>query len=106
MEVKNSQQFSVSIQPQDKRGQAARIDGVPVWASSDETILQVLPSEDGLTATVKAVGPTGDAKVTATADADLGEGVTPITGFIDVTVIGGDAVLVSLIPGAVEEQAE
>lgn len=88
----NSQKATASIQPVDKKGQPAPIDGVPTWASSDETIVTVTPAADGLSAEVRAVGPLGTAKVTATGDADLGEGTKPIFGELDVTITQGEAV--------------
>ncbi len=88
----NSQQLTATIQPVDKKGQPAPIDGVPVWASSDETIITVVPSDDGLSAVVAAVGPLGDAKVAVSADADLGAGINTIFGTLDVTITQGGAV--------------
>jgi Holliday junction resolvasome RuvABC ATP-dependent DNA helicase subunit len=46
-------------------GQPAPVDGVPSWVSTDSTVVEVVPSADGMTATLKAVGP-GDAQITAT----------------------------------------
>jgi hypothetical protein len=69
-------------------GQPATVDGVPVWASSDETILKATPAADGMSGVVDTVGP-GTARISITADADLGAGVTTITGVsedIDVTL--------------------
>lgn len=59
-------------------GQPAPVDGVPVWASSDATMLTVTPAADGLSALVDTVGP-GTARFSITADADTGSGVTTIT---------------------------
>ncbi len=91
-EMTNSQQLTATIQPVDKKGQPAPVDGIPVWASSDETIITVTPAADGLSAVVAAVGPLGVAKVSVTADADLGTGVASIFGTLDVTITQGQAV--------------
>ncbi len=88
----NSQQLTATIQPVDKKGQPAPVDGIPVWASSDETIITVTPADDGLSAVVAAVGPLGAAKVSVTADADLGAGTAAIFGTLDVTITQGQAV--------------
>ncbi len=88
----NSQQLTATIQPVDKKGQPAPVDGIPVWASSDETIVTVVPADDGLSAVVAAVGPLGSAKVSVTADADLSGAVTAIFGTLDVTITQGQAV--------------
>ncbi len=88
----NSQQLTATIQPVDKKGQPAPVDGIPVWASSDETIVTVVAAADGLSAIVAAVGPLGAAKVSVTADADLGAGVASIFGTLDVSISQGQAV--------------
>lgn len=80
---------SVALAITDVKGRAARVDGVPVWASSDETVLTVTPAADGMSAAVDTVA-VGVARITVTADADLGEGVTTITGVSeDVNVVLG-----------------
>lgn len=100
----NSQQATATIQPVDKKRQPAPVDGVPVWASSDETIITVTPAADGLSAVVAAVGPLGAAKVSVTADADLGAGVSSIFGSLDVTVTQGQAVGMTITLGDATEQ--
>lgn len=85
----------------DKKGNPATIQD-PTWASSDESIVTVVGS--GLTATASAVGPLGTATVTLTGDADLGEGVKPITGTLDVEIVAGDAAVFNLVPGTPSEQ--
>jgi hypothetical protein len=102
--LKDNQKVTLTISPVDARGNAATVDGAPVWATSDEAILIVTPTEDGLGATATAVGPLGNAQITVNADADLGEGTRPITGTLDVTVIGGDAVSLTISTGTPESQ--
>ncbi len=74
--------YPVVLSPLNARGEPAPVDGVPVWASSDETVVTVAPSEDGMSAVINTVA-AGVARVTVTADADLGEGVSEITGVTD-----------------------
>lgn len=66
----------------------APVDGVPVWASSDETVIKVTPSDDGMSAVIDSVAPGGPARITVSADADQGAGVVEITGVTDdITVV-------------------
>ncbi len=58
----------------------ASVDGVPIWASSDGTIIRVMPNPDGMGGSVETVGPGGPARITVSADADLGAGIVSITG--------------------------
>jgi len=83
-------------------GNPARIDGVPKWQTSDETILTVVADEDGQTATATTVGPLGTAQVSVTADADLGAGIREITGTLDVEVLAAEAVTVGITAGTPE----
>lgn len=104
VKMTNSQQATASITPVDKKGQPASVDGIPVWASSDETIITVEPAVDGMSALVKAVGPLGSANVSVTADADLGTGVTSIFGTLAVTITQGQAVGITITLGEASEQ--
>jgi hypothetical protein len=79
----------------DKKRNPAKVDGAPVWTSSNEAVATVEQSEDGLTAVVKAVGP-GTAQVNSTADADLGEGVRQLIGVLDVEVAAAEAVTIEI----------
>lgn len=103
--LSDSQTSALSIQPVDKKGAPASLDGVPVWATSDATIATVDASADatGLTATLSGVRP-GTCTITVTGDADLTSGTTPIVGTLDVTVIAGEAVQISISAGAPADQ--
>ena len=96
------QKVALSVTFTSAAGNAAPVDGVPVWASSDETIVSVVASEDGLSAVATAVGPVGQAQVSVTADADMGEGLVAITGLLDVSVIASEAAFAILAAGAPE----
>lgn len=98
------QKFTASVQPVDARGNPAAVEGAPQWAVSDESILAITPAEDGLSAVVVAAGPLGNAQVTVTADADLGEGVTTLQGILDVTVIASEAVALTIAASTPENQ--
>lgn len=72
-------------------GNPAQVDGVPVWAVSDEEALAVTASADGMSARVDSVGGLGNFQVTATGDADMGEGVKPFTAILELEVIASEA---------------
>ena len=86
----------------DAVGNPAPIDGIPVWTVTDPSLLQIIPADDGLTCQIITIGPLGVAQVIATADADLGEGIVPITGTLSVEVTGSQAVSLSIAAGVPE----
>ncbi len=100
----DTHQFPVTIAVVDARGNPAEVQGVPSWASTDESVVIVQPAVDGKSAIVAAVGPLGHAQVAVTADADLGEGVENISGLLDVDVVASAAVSIAITPGPIEPQ--
>lgn len=80
-------------------GNPAALDGAPVWTSSDESVLTLVVSEDGLSCEAVTTGKLGVAQVKVTADADLGEGVVPLVGVADVEVVASQAVNLELKAG-------
>lgn len=101
----DSQQCPLEVSFQDKKGNPATVDGTPSWSVSDETILEIVPDTDGMTATVKAIGPLGNAQVVVKADADkTAEGQREIVGILEVTVVAGEAVATIVAAGAPSEQ--
>lgn len=89
-----------SIQPVDAAGNPAAVDGVPVWTSSAPTIVTVIAAVDGMSAEIVPAGLLGTAQVNVQADADLGSGVTAITGILDVQSVAGTAVGLQIQTGA------
>lgn len=88
---------NATISFQTSSGQPANVDGVPTWASSDETVLAVEPNADGMSALINTVAP-GTARITVTADADLGQGTQTITGVSeDINVTMGPSGQASVI---------
>lgn len=104
MIITTSQEIDLAIAPVDKRGNPAQIDGVPVWLSSDPDIVTINPAPDGLSAIARAVGPTGNAEIVVTADADLGTGTKAIQGTIEIDVAAGQATSLSIVEGEIREQ--
>jgi len=98
----DNQKVSVVIQPVSVKGNPAVLDDIPVWSVSDETLVSVVPAEDGMSAVVTAVGPIGAAQVTVKGDADLGEGVVEITGILDIEILASDAATFVITPGTPE----
>lgn len=88
-DINTDQNFpTVTLTITNASGAPAAVDGVPVWATSDATILTVVATADGMSALVSTVA-AGVARVSVTADADLGAGVSTITGVsedVNVTV--------------------
>lgn len=88
-DVNTDQNLPFTLAITNAHGQPASVDGVPVYASSDETVLVVVPAADGMSGVVNTVA-NGTARVTVTADADTGAGTTTITGVSeDVHVTAG-----------------
>lgn len=80
------------ITPVDKNGLTAKLDSVPAWSTTDPAVVTVEPSEDGLSATLTAVG-LGAAFVEVSADADLDDDeVRVISATIPVVVKEPEAV--------------
>jgi hypothetical protein len=103
MVLKDTEQVVLSVLPVDAKGNPAPVDGAPAWGSSDPTVATVTPAADGLSATVAAVGPLGKTQISVTADADLGEGVESVVGTLDIEVVAGKAVSLSIKTGTPEE---
>lgn len=83
----------------DKNGNPAAIDGNVTWDSSDEEIAFTESADPtGATVTLKPGPKIGNCQITATADADLGEGVRTLVTPFDVTVVGGEAVAGTIAP--------
>ena len=97
-DLNTSQEFpSVTLTITNSAGQPASVDGVPVWATSDATVVSVDAGADGMSAVVSSVAP-GVARITVTADADLGAGTITITGVSeDINVTEDPANLASVM---------
>ena len=106
-EINTSQYYpSVTLTITNDAGQPAEVDEPPVWASSDETVLSVVASDDGMSAQIWSVAP-GTARATVSADADLGGGVKEITGFTeDITVVVDPASQASVMQLTLGEPAD
>jgi hypothetical protein len=92
---------SLSIDPasiKDREGNPAAVQGTPVWASSDETVVTLQVAEGGMSA-VAVSHLAGAARVLVEADADLGDGVKPINGSLEIEVTPGVAAAITITAG-------
>lgn len=103
LKLTSTQQASLSISAVDARGKPAQVDDV-TWSSSDESVATVtVDPTDPRKATVKSVD-AGTAQINVSADADLGDGVSTLTGLLDLTVLAGQAVALVISTGTPSEQ--
>jgi hypothetical protein len=103
LQLTNTQQCGLAVSAVDRKGNAARVDAI-VFSSSDVSVATVAADDlDASKALVKAVAP-GTAQINVTADADLGDGVAPLSGTLDIVVVAGQAVGFVINTGTPEEQ--
>lgn len=98
-----TQQVSLSVAPQDRRGNPAPVQD-PVWQVDNPNLLALTPSADGLSCLAVAVGPIGAGTVTFRCDADLGTGVVELVGTETFTIVAGVATMVAISAGSPAEQ--
>jgi hypothetical protein len=95
----NGMAVQVKIAYQDASGNPAKVDGEVRWDTSDPALLTVqVDAGDTMNAVVATHGKVGQGQVTATADADLGEGVRSLVTIMDVDVVAGEAVAGTITP--------
>jgi hypothetical protein len=100
----DSQKVTLTIAPVTAAGNPAPVDGIPEWGTSDENILTIEPATDGLSAEAITTGKLGTAQITATADAEMDDGVTTISGAMTIDVMAGQAVSLGISAGTPEEK--
>jgi hypothetical protein len=92
-------QVEMQVTYVDAEGNAAEVDGEVIWASSDDDIATVkVSASDSTIVTVVPVGAVGQCQITATADADLGQGVRNLITVCDLEIVAGEAVAGSIQP--------
>jgi len=103
--LKDGQKVPLQLVITDAEGNSAAGEGDPIWASSDKTLVVVTVDAADATKAVASTVPgpgLGTATVSAVVDADLGEGVTEVTGQLDIEVVAGDAAIVNIEAGTPE----
>lgn len=94
------EELELFIQPLDKRDHPARVDGNPVWSVAGE-VLTLATGRTPFHTIVRGLGPIDASTVTVTVDADLGEGVKPLSGSFVVAVVPGEASTLAISAGNV-----
>jgi hypothetical protein len=91
----DNQYVVLGVAPKSAAGNPAPIES-PIWSVSDESIVTLTVSEDGLTATVETTGTVGNAQVKFSCDARIGEGESPLFAILDIEVVASEAVNISI----------
>lgn len=106
MELKVSDKRNYAIVAKDKFGNVTSLDSKekPAWAVSDPALADLAIAEDGMSADVMPKGPVGNFLLQVSGDADLGDGVKPITGEASIELLPGEAVSIELAPGEAAPQ--
>lgn len=100
MQLHLGKQRTLSLSIKDAGGNDAQVqEGSIVWSVTDGALAVVTPAADGMSAVVVPVGPLGSLQVEVSADADLGEGVKTVSGFIEVDILAGEAVSLNIAAG-------
>ena len=94
-----TQKVELHLQPVDSRGNPAPVDGAPAWDVSDPSLIDLVPSTDGLSAVAAAKGPLGHVQITARADARLGPDVREIMGGLEIDLVPAEAVALGISAG-------
>lgn len=96
--ITNEQQVNVTLHPVTATGRPAPVDGAPTWTvqSGNST---VNPAADGLSADLISSDTPGDTEILVEADADLGQGIVPISDIIRLSVAGAMAANLGLVAG-------
>lgn len=103
LQLTDTQQVPVNIAPVDKKGAPASVQSVS-FVSSDTTVAVVTQDAADPNRALVVAGLPGTCQIQVSADADLGDGVANITGTLDITVVGGQAVGLALNAGTPAEQ--
>ncbi len=97
-------QFKLAPKYQNAKGELkdGQVDGIPVYTNSNQNAVDLFVNPDGMGGVVQHLDG-GDAQITVTADADLGEGVKEITGLLEIKALPFEATILDLEPGPLED---
>lgn len=99
--ITNEQKVKVTLTPVTGGGHPAPLDGPPTFEVVDgDSTVQV--ASDGLSAELISADDPGTTNILVKADADLGEGVVPISDVIQLVVLGAAATNLGLTVGEPE----
>jgi len=100
--INDLQKVRIDIAVTDAEGNPAAIEGSPQWAIDNVEVATLELAEGGLSAEVISTGALGQATLTVSADADLGEGIKTIQGDLLIDVVASEATGVTLTAGEPE----
>ena len=93
-------QVTLKVEFLDAKGNHATVDGDPRWSSSNEDVATATATAGNpWLADLKPVS-VGTCQVIVEADADTGEGVREVVFTMDVSVVGGEAVIGTISPAS------
>lgn len=98
MKLKDNYKLSVSIKAADEFGNPtdAGFDAPPAWSQSDESVLKVVASDDGMSASVASNGGKLAASTIQVSGKVNGKDVL---GSLEVEIVAGDVAQIVLQPG-------
>ena len=100
----DNQYVEIKVQPMTEAGNPTNIMDKPKWYVSDDTIIKLEPSADGLSCKATTTGKLGNCQVKAIVDADPTDQNREVSGTLDIQVFTGHAAFLSLIAQAPKEK--
>lgn len=104
LQLNTEQKIKLTIAPKTESGKPASLDGIPVWTSSDTSVIVLEPAADGLSAYCITTDAAGVSNVSVSADCDLGAGIETISATEDITVTHVKASNLGLTDGTPENK--
>ncbi|HNA69991.1 MAG TPA: hypothetical protein PK473_03065 [Nitrosomonas sp.] len=102
--MKVNQNLPVTIAITDALGNAALVDGLPVWTATNPELVDIEVAEGAMSALVKAKGIVGQTTIQVKADAKIGEGETLIVGELMIDLVALEAQFITLTAGTPVDQ--
>ena len=96
----NGQQVLLKVEFLDDEGNHATIDGKPQWSSSNPDVAKVTVTPGNPYLAELLGDSVGNAQVIVQADADLGDGTREVVCTLDVSIVGGEAVIGQITPAS------
>ena len=94
-QLRRGWEVDVTVSFVDDTGDPAPAENL-VWTSGDPAALEIIETSDPMMVTIHAVGAVGAiVPLTMEADADLGDGIVPITASEDINIVSGQATTAS-----------
>ena len=104
MIMKVNQNVPVTIAITDALGNAALVDGLPMWTATNPELVDIEVAEGAMAALVKAKGVVGQTTIQVKADAKIGEGETLIVGELMIDLVALEAQFITLTAGTPVDQ--